>query len=1220
MSAISHPLYEALKNRILVIDGAMGTMIQTYRLQESDYRGERFAQHPCHLKGNNDLLSITQPQIIKEIHRAYLDAGADMIETNSFNANRVSLLDYQMEDLAYELSLQSAKIAREAINEYQATQRALAQSIKPKFVIGILGPTNRTASLSPDVNRPAYRNITFDELVVAYQESTLGLLDGKVDAIMVETIFDTLNAKAALFAIEQAFAQKGYRIPIMISVTITDASGRTLSGQTTEAFWHSVKHSNPISVGLNCALGAQQMRPFLQVLSDQADCFVSVHPNAGLPNAFGGYDETAEQMAEIIKEYALLGMVNIVGGCCGTNPKHISAIVQSVKGVTPRNPQSIKKLTKLSGLEPLTLDPSILFVNIGERTNVTGSAMFRKLIQNQEYEKALEVAKQQVENGAQIIDINMDEGMLDSENAMIHFLNLIAGEPDISKIPMMLDSSKWKVIEEGLKRIQGKGIVNSISLKEGEESFLAQAQKVKQYGAAVIVMAFDEKGQADTLERRVDIALRAYRLLTQNIDFPPEDIIFDLNVFAIGTAIDAHRRYAIDFIEAIRILKKQLPLVHFSGGISNLSFSFRGNDKIREAMHSVFLYHAIQAGLDMGIVNAGQLEIYENIDIELKNAIEDLIFDRHESATDQLLEIAEKYKGLKKTQAEDELSWRNSDVNQRIKYAIVKGEGKFIEEDSEEAYQQLKSALLVIEGPLMNAMSEVGDLFGAGKMFLPQVVKSARVMKKAVAYLEPYIKGNEQSIQKAGKILLATVKGDVHDIGKNIVGIVLQCNHYEVIDMGVMQPCQEILDQAMKHQVDMIGLSGLITPSLDEMVFVAKEMNRLKFNIPLLIGGATTSKKHTAIKIAPQYQGPIVYVTDASRAVNVVSQLLGSQKQAYTTQINQEYQEIREQYQKHQGGLKLDITTSRKNKCQLDWQKWNKRPNFLGVKTLSQYPLDRIAEKIDWTPFFQAWGLAGKYPQILKDDIVGIEAQKLHTDALSLIQEIISGQGFVAKANFGLWPANQNGDDIEVYEDDLRTSSIAVIHTLRQQMKKGINQANYALADFVAPKGMAGYMGAFTVCIHIDQKLQNENDDFRSIMIKAIADRFAEALAEALHEDIRREYWGYAPDEKLSNDDLIDEKYVGIRPAPGYPACPDHTEKKTIFELLGAEQNIQAKLTESFAILPSSAVSGYYFAHPDLRYFGIGKIESDQLNDYCMRKGWTLEYGQKWLAHCLNDA
>jgi 5-methyltetrahydrofolate--homocysteine methyltransferase len=1217
-----NPLYEALQQKILVIDGAMGTMIQTYRLQEEDYRGIRFKDHPCLLKGNNDLLSITQPQIIKEIHTAYLQAGADLIETNTFNANRISMADYQMQDIAYEISLAGAKVARESVDAFIAKQKAQmpGESIPPKFVVGILGPTNRTASLSPDVNRPAYRNVSFDELVFAYAESVKGLMDGRVDTIMVETIFDTLNAKAALFAIEQVFTERNQRLPIMISVTITDASGRTLSGQTTEAFWHSVRHSRPLSVGLNCALGASQMRPFLQILSDQADCFVTVHPNAGLPNAFGGYDETADQMAEIIKEYALLGFVNVVGGCCGTNPAHISAIAQSVKNIKPRQPTPQNGLTKLSGLEPLILDASRLFINIGERTNVTGSAVFRKLIQNQDYEKALEVAKQQVDAGAQIIDINMDEGMLDSEGAMIHFLNMIAGEPDISKIPLMLDSSKWQVLEEGLKRIQGKGIVNSISLKEGQDLFLEQARLIQKYGAATVIMAFDEKGQADTLERKVEIAKRAYHLLRTELDFPPEDMIFDLNVFAIGTGIDEHRRYAIDFLEAIRILKQSLGSVHFSGGISNLSFSFRGNDKIREAMHSIFLYHAIQVGLDMGIVNAGQLEIYENIDPTLRNAIEDLIFDRREDATEQLLSLAEQYKGAKKNQ-QDDLAWRNQDFHEKIRYAIIKGDGKFIEEDSQEAYDALGSALHVIEGPLMKAMGEVGDLFGAGKMFLPQVVKSARVMKKAVAYLEPMMHANDAEIQKAGKILMATVKGDVHDIGKNIVGIVLQCNHYEVIDIGVMQACQDILKAAQEHQVDIIGLSGLITPSLDEMVFVAKEMNRLKMQIPLLIGGATTSKRHTAIKIAPQYDGPVIHVNDASRAVGVASQLLGQNKDQYVAQIEAEYQVLREQHQQSQGGLKVTIDQARANRHVLDWQKWQVKPNLIGQKLIESYDLNRLAQRVDWTPFFQTWGLAGRYPEILKDEVVGVEANKLLDDALQLMSTVISKQAFSAKAVFGIWPAEQQGDDILLYTDEQKNQVLTKVHTLRQQMKKGNQQSNYALADFVAPKGIDSYMGMFVVTIHIDADFENQlkADDYQSILLKALADRFAESFAESLHEDVRKVEWAYAQHENLDHEDLIQEKYIGIRPAPGYPACPDHTEKEAIFDVLGAREKIGAQLTESFAMLPNSAVCGYYFAHPDLRYFGVGKIEMDQLRDYAGRKGWSEGYAQRWLAHCLND-
>ncbi len=1212
-------LSEALNESILILDGGMGTMIQSYQLEESDYRGQRFKDHRFSQKGNNDLLTLTQPQIIQAIHEAYLDAGADLIETNTFNANRVSMLDYGMEDLSYELNLAAAQVARKAVLAHQ--QRAAHG--KPKFVVGILGPTNRTASLSPDVNRPGLRNIDFDTLLIAYQEAVEGLIDGQVDAIMVETIFDTLNAKAALLAVNKAFEKKSIRLPILISATITDASGRTLSGQTTEAFWASIQHAQPISVGLNCALGAEEMRPYVEILAKTATCFVSAHPNAGLPNAFGGYDESAEDMAKVVGEFAEKGLLNLVGGCCGTTPDHIKAMADRVKTLSPRVPPKHKYQTLLSGLEPLRLDPSLLFVNIGERTNVTGSAKFRRLIKTGDYESALEVARQQVEGGAQIIDVNMDEGMLDAQEIMGQFLNLIASEPDIARVPVMIDSSKWSVIEEGLKCLQGKGVVNSISLKEGEADFIAKARLIKAYGAAAVIMAFDEQGQADTCERKIEICERAYKVLVEQVDFPPEDIIFDVNVFAIGTGIDAHRRYAIDFIEAVKHLKQSCPHVHFSGGISNLSFAFRGNDKIREAMHSAFLYHAIKAGLDMGIVNAGQLEIYEEIDPELKECVEDLIFDRKDDATDRLLALAETYKGQgKKSQTED-LEWRLSSVEERLSRALVKGDMRFIEEDTAEALAQLGQPLDVIEGPLMTGMSTVGDLFGAGKMFLPQVVKSARVMKKAVSWLEPYMKETEGGKAKnAGKILLATVKGDVHDIGKNIVGIVLQCNHYEIIDMGVMVSCKDILKKAKEEDVDVIGLSGLITPSLDEMVYVAQEMEREGFKVPLLIGGATTSKRHTAVKIAPKYTGPVVQVHDASRAVGVTSRLLSKTQQAnYLSEIHEEYEQLRQSFQNSRRVPLVPLEQALNNKAKLDWQSQNPPvPKRLGRQVLKNFPLAELSRFIDWSPFFQTWGLAGRYPSILNDELVGEQARQLFADAQNCLHDIIQAQSLQAHAVFGLYQAQQSDDGmgIIVYEQE---QVIAQFNCLRQQMKRPPGRANLSLADYVAPKAEAtSHMGMFVVSVHGADKLSQqaaEEDDYQAIMIKALADRLAEAFAECLHQKVRTEDWGYSQETDLSNQDLIDEKYIGIRPAPGYPACPEHSEKATIFQVLQAFNTIGAELTEHYAITPASAVSGFYFAHPDAKYFGLGRIAEDQVTRYAELKEWSKLEAERWLAPSL---
>ena len=1222
-----HLLNQVLRERILIIDGAMGTMIQSYELEEVDYRGERFSDHPRSQKGNNDLLSLTQPQIIEAIHRAYLEAGADLIETNTFSANSISMADYGMEELVYELNYASAHAAERAIQGFIDDGGE-----GPRFVIGILGPTNRTTSLSPDVNAPGDRNITFDELVDAYREALRGLIDGGSDAVMVETIFDTLNAKAALFAIELEFEEREMRLPILISATITDASGRTLSGQTTEAFWASVSHARPLSVGLNCALGAEEMRPYLEVLSKHADAHISVHPNAGLPNAFGGYDETPEQMAQVIKSFGDRGLLNIVGGCCGTGPEHIQAIADVVRTFPPRRVPKPSFLTALSGLEPLYLDKNRLFVNIGERTNVTGSARFKRLIKSGDFEAALEVARQQVESGAQIIDINMDEGMLDSQEAMIHFLNLIASEPDIARVPVMIDSSKWTVIEEGLKRVQGKGIVNSISMKEGEAQFKEHATLVRRYGAAAVVMAFDERGQADTQARKIEICERAYRILTQELNFPPEDIIFDPNIFAIGTGIEEHRRYAIDFIEAIRHLKVTCPHAHFSGGVSNLSFSFRGNNAIREAMHSAFLYHAIQAGLDLGIVNAGQLEVYEAIEPELRLRVEDLIFDRREDATERLLELAEGLKGAGMRGHQEDLSWREGPVAQRLSYALIKGDARFIEADTEEAFLKIGSALEVIEGPLMDGMSTVGDLFGSGKMFLPQVVKSARVMKKSVSWLEPHLMGDEGTTRKsAGKILLATVKGDVHDIGKNIVGIVLQCNHYEVIDLGVMVHCKEILTRAREEGADMIGLSGLITPSLDEMTYVAQEMERLGMTLPLLIGGATTSKRHTAVKIAPKYSGTTVHVLDASRAVGVASQLLSAtQGDDYRARIEREYVVVRQQHQQSRRAPLTPLKRARSNRAQLDWQEIAPpAPRRLGLTQLESYDIQELSQYIDWTPFFQTWGLSGRYPAILEDEVVGAQAKELMSEATALLEEVIRDQRFIAQGICGLFRAHQAGaesDDITFYvmSEDSNGASLETAHTLhclRQQMKRPPGRPNLSLSDYLPPpEGPRSHMGAFVVCIKAEEVIreaEEADDDYRAIMLKALADRLAEAFAERLHQRVRTEYWGYASDERLSNEHLIKEKYVGIRPAPGYPACPEHSEKAKIFEILEATTRIGAQLTENYAITPASAVSGLYFAHPQARYFGLGRIDRDQVDGYATRKGWTRDEAERWLAPLL---
>jgi len=1213
-------LKSQLKSRIMLLDGGMGTMIQSYNLQEADYRGELFRDFPQDLKGNNDLLCLTQPKIIMEIQRAYLQAGADFIETNSFNANAISLADYQMAHLAYDINLAAAKLARQVADEMsQATPD------RPRFVIGILGPTNRTASLSPDVNDPGYRNITFDALVDAYTEALRGLIDGKVDLLMIETIFDTLNCKAAIFAVEKFFSDHRISLPVMISGTITDASGRTLSGQTTQAFWHSVRHAKPFSIGLNCALGPAALRPYIHELSKIANCYVSVHPNAGLPNAFGGYDETPEYMANILRGFAEEGFINIVGGCCGTTPAHIKAFATAMKDVLPRAIPTIPVACRLSGLEPVIIDDDSLFVNIGERTNVTGSIRFAELIRSENYNAALDVARDQVQNGAQIIDINMDEGMLDAEAAMVKFLNLIATEPDISRVPIMIDSSKWSVIESGLKCIQGKGIVNSISLKDGEQAFIEKAQLAYRYGAAIIVMAFDERGQADTEDRKFEICKRCYDILVKKVGFPAEDIIFDPNIFAIGTGIEEHHNYAVDFINATRRIKQALPYALISGGVSNVSFAFRGNNPIREAIHAAFLYHAIRAGMDMGIVNAGSLAVYEDIPKDLLTRVEDVLLNRRPDATDRLLEVADSVKGQTKSKTED-LSWREKSVSERLTYSLVNGINSFIIEDTETARLELTSPLRVIEGPLMDGMNIVGDLFGSGKMFLPQVVKSARVMKQAVAHLIPFMEAEKTGKKKAkGKILLATVKGDVHDIGKNIVGVVLACNNYDVIDLGVMVACEKILSTAKQEKVDIIGLSGLITPSLEEMSYVAKEMERQKFHLPLLIGGATTSRAHTAIKIEPNYSGPTVHVVDASRAVGVAGQLLSEEnKPAFVQSTRDEYIKLRHRHltKKSENEL-ITLPQARANKLPINWQTYTPpKPKFLGLKSFKKFSLQELSKYIDWSPFFQTWELSGSYPKILEDKIVGEAARNLFQDAQTMLKKIIAEDWLQANAVIGFFPANTIGDDdIELYTDEKCNKVLATFRMLRQQTQKPSDKANMCLADFIAPKEskVPDYLGLFAVTagINIENHLQvfaQQNDEYSSIMLKALADRLAEAFAECMHAHVRKEFWGYVPDETLTNEDLIAEKYVGIRPAPGYPACPDHTEKPLLFALLNATENTSMLLTENFAMLPASSVSGFYFSHPQSKYFGIGKIGEDQVMDYAQRKKMDLETTKRWLS------
>ena len=1215
-------LSSLLARRILVLDGAMGTMIQTYRLTEADYRGERFADFPRDLKGNNDLLSLTKPEVISAIHEAYLDAGADILETNTFNATSIAMADYGMEHLVRELNRAGARLAKQAAEKY-------ATPDKPRFVAGVLGPTNRTASISPDVNDPGFRNVTFDELVEAYLEAIGGLVEGGADILMVETVFDTLNCKAALFAIESYFETHRVRLPIMISGTITDASGRTLSGQTTEAFWNSVSHCSPLSIGLNCALGAKELRPYVEELSRVSGVHVSAHPNAGLPNEFAEYDQSPEYMAGLIREFAQSGFLNIVGGCCGTTPAHIRAIHDAVADVAPRKIPAIEKKCRLAGLEPFNIGEDSLFVNVGERTNVTGSKMFARLILNGEYAEAVNVARAQVENGAQIIDINMDEAMLDSERAMVTFLNLIGSEPDISRVPIMVDSSKWSVIEAGLKCIQGKPVINSISLKEGEESFRLQAKLARRYGAAVIVMAFDEKGQADTRERKVEICTRSYHMLTRELGFPPEDIIFDPNIFAVATGIEEHNNYAVDFIEATRIIRETLPFAKVSGGGSNVSFSFRGNEPVREAIHTVFLYHAVKAGMTMGIVNAGQLGVYEDIPAALLERVEDVILNRRGDATERLVEFSESVKGQGKTRVED-LAWRNAPVGERLTHALVRGITTYIVEDTEEARLAADRPISVIEGPLIDGMNVVGDLFGSGKMFLPQVVKSARVMKQAVAYLIPFIEAEKSGAQQAkGKILMATVKGDVHDIGKNIVGVVLQCNNYEVVDLGVMVPCEKILQTAREVGADIIGLSGLITPSLEEMAHVASEMEREGFAIPLLIGGATTSRVHTAVKIEPGYSGTTVYVTDASRAVGVCSNLLSDTlKDDYVAGIKADYEKVRQLHKGKKGqGPHHSYAEARRHGLKTDWTHYVPPvPALLGIRVLKDYPLEDIAQNIDWTPFFQTWELAGRYPKILEDEVVGEEARSLFADAQAMLDRIIREKWLTANAVFGLFPANSvESDDIEIYSDESRAGVAMVFHNLRQQMVKPPGRPNLCLGDFIAPKesGVKDYIGAFAVTagIGIETRLrafEAAHDDYNSILLKALADRLAEAFAEHLHMRVRREFWGYARDERLDNQALIEEKYRGIRPAPGYPACPDHTEKAELFRLLDAEKSAGISLTESFAMFPASSVSGFYFSHPESAYFATGKVDRDQVEDYARRKGMEIGIMEKWLAPVLS--
>ena len=1224
--AIRAAMTQAARERVLVLDGAMGTMIQDLKLDEAGFRGARFVDWSRDLKGNNDLLILTQPDAIRDIHLAYFLAGADFVETNTFSSTTIAQADYGLEDYVTELNFEGARLAREAADMAQAKDG------RQRFVCGALGPTNRTASLSPDVNDPGFRAVSFDELRKAYAHSTHALIQGGSDAIIIETVFDTLNAKAALNGVWDAFDAIGCELPIIISGTITDLSGRTLSGQTPAAFWNSVRHANPFAVGFNCALGARELRQHVAEISRIADTFIIAYPNAGLPNEFGLYDESPEYMAGMLGEFADSGLVNIIGGCCGTTPDHVHAFAERVKGVSPRRPPRIEPLLRLSGLEPFTLTKDVTFVNVGERTNVTGSARFRKLIKNGELSAALDVARDQVINGAQIIDVNMDEGLLDSQKAMVDFLNLVASEPDIARVPIMVDSSKFEVIEAGLKCIQGKAVVNSISMKEGEEKFIEQARIVRRYGAAVVVMAFDEKGQADTMARKVEICARAYKVLTEKVGFPPEDIIFDPNIFAVATGIEEHDNYGVDFIEAARVIKAQLPHVHISGGVSNLSFSFRGNDPVREAMHAVFLYHAISAGMDMGIVNAGALQVYEKIDLELREACEDVVLNRRKDSTERLLTIADRFKGKGFESKEKDLAWREEPVARRLEHALVNGVTDFVEIDVEEARQQSTRTLDVIEGPLMAGMNVVGDLFGSGKMFLPQVVKSARVMKQAVAYLMPYMEeekrlnGGEQR-STAGKILMATVKGDVHDIGKNIVGVVLACNNYEVIDLGVMTPASKILETAKREKVDIIGLSGLITPSLDEMCFVASEMEREGFDMPLLIGGATTSRVHTAVKIHPNYKrGQAVYVTDASRAVGVVSSLMSAETRApYVETLRAEYRKVAEAHERSELDKKrLPLARARANAFKGEWDTYAPpKPLFTGTRTFRTYDVAELVPYIDWTPFFQTWEMKGRYPALLDDPKQGAAARSLYDDARLMLERIVAERWFNPKAVIGFWPANAEGDDVRLFTGESRKEKLATFHMLRQQLLRRDGRPNLALADFVAPAGTPDWIGAFVVTAgaeedKISKRFAQANDDYGSIMVKALADRIAEAFAERMHQRVRKEFWAYAPDEAISPEELAEENYRGIRPAPGYPAQPDHTEKATLFKLLEAERRTGVTLTESYAMWPGSSVSGLYLSHPDAHYFGVAKVERDQVEDYALRKGMDMRELERWLGPVLN--
>ncbi|WP_176083943.1 methionine synthase [Martelella sp. HB161492] len=1222
-------LEKAARERILILDGAMGTQIQGLGFDEDHFRGDRFGGCSCQLKGNNDLLILSQPKAVEEIHYRYAIAGADIIETNTFSGTTIAQADYQMEDIVYELNRDGARVAR------RAALRAEKEDGRRRFVAGAVGPTNRTASISPDVNNPGFRAVSFDDLRIAYRQQINGLIDGGSDLILIETIFDTLNAKAAVFAAREAFAEKGIELPLMISGTITDLSGRTLSGQTPSAFWYSLRHSEPFTIGLNCALGADAMLPHLQELSGVADTFICAYPNAGLPNEFGLYDQGPEDMARQVGNFARQGLVNIVGGCCGSTPEHIAAVADAVGQYKPRQVPEHRPFLALSGLEPFVLTSDIPFVNVGERTNVTGSAKFRKLITNADYATALDVARDQVEAGAQVIDINMDEGLIDSEKAMVEFLNLIAAEPDIARVPLMIDSSKFEIIEAGLKCTQGKALVNSISLKEGEEQFIEKARLIRNYGAATVVMAFDEQGQADTFERKVEICTRAYNVLTKKVGFPPEDIVFDPNIFAVATGIEEHDNYGVDFIEATKKIRETLPHAHISGGVSNLSFSFRGNEPVRQAMHAVFLYHAIQAGMDMGIVNAGQLIVYESIEPELREACEDVVLNRRSDSTERLLAIAERYRGTGKTEErKQDLAWREFPVAKRLEHALVNGITEFIEADTEEARLAAERPLHVIEGPLMAGMNVVGDLFGAGKMFLPQVVKSARVMKQAVAVLLPYMEEEKrlsgaEGAQSAGKVIMATVKGDVHDIGKNIVGVVLACNNYEIIDLGVMVPAEKILAAAKEHKADIIGLSGLITPSLDEMVHVAAEMERQDFHLPLLIGGATTSRVHTAVKIHPAYdKGQAIYVTDASRAVGVVNNLLTPElKGNYVTGIREEYAKVADAHARAEAAkLRLPLAAARANHVKVDWDGFKPvAPTFFGTKVFDDYDLAELVEYFDWTPFFQTWELKGRYPDILQDEKQGETARQLFADAKAMLQKIVAEKWFRPRAVIGFWPANAVGDDIRLFTDESRSEELATFFTLRQQLSKRGDRPNVALSDFVAPveSGKPDYVGGFVVTagfeeIAIAERFERANDDYSSIMVKALADRFAEAFAERMHQRVRREFWAYAPDESFANHELIGEAYDGIRPAPGYPAQPDHTEKKTLFELLDAENATGVTLTESYAMWPGSSVSGIYIGHPDSYYFGVAKVERDQVEDYAARKGMSVEEVERWLGPVLN--